>query len=256
MAKLRENARAYAQHVQFHETLKHSKKSKFRRVLPPASSQEGSIHQQHSSTEHAGKRVENWFQFFPCCPGLRCASQCTVLSGRWAVTSLWLKRDVNTEELNRQSSDQWYGNWESTAPLFPPIWAMTLRFCYLRKRRKKKNGAKDCTQIKHQEGTRDSKNINTCPGRLLWSQLTCPYVIVATRSQLWLPLFSSSLLLPLQYFLTFHFFSWPSKHCKFGIDNNWFWLFYFRTKFTVNIHSYFAKIVSAYTLKTKKRIQD
>lgn len=75
---------------------------------------------QHSSAgsmEHPGKQVENWFQFFPCCPRLRCASQCTALSGRWGTTSLWLKRDRNTVELNRQSSGQWYGNLESTGPL-------------------------------------------------------------------------------------------------------------------------------------------
>lgn len=107
--------------------------------------------------------------------------------------------------------------------------------------------------MKHEEGTRDIKNINMCPGRCFWSQLTCPYKTAGMRYHLRFPLFSSSLLLSLQYFLTFHFFSWTSKDCKFGVDNNWFWLFYFRKKFLVEVHSYFAKIVPAYILRTKKK---
>lgn len=135
---------------------------------------------------------------------------------------------------------------------FFPIWAMMLRFCSHGKKRKKENGAKDCTEIKHEQGTREIENISMCPEKLFWSQLTCPYMTLGMRYHLWLPLFSSSLLLSLQYFLIFHFFFWPSKHFKFGIGNNRFWLFYFRTKFIVNVRSYFAKIAPAYTLKTKK----
>lgn len=57
-----------------------------------------------------------------------------------------------------------------------------------------------------------------CPGRLFYSQVTCRYPTVGMMSLLGLSLFSLSLVLALQCFLTLHFFSSPSKHCKIGMD--------------------------------------
>lgn len=83
----------------------------------------------------------------------------------------------------------------------------------------------------YEDGQWHMKNIYIHPGSTFCCQLTCWYMTLGMRSLLDLQLFSSSLFLPFQYFLTSHFFSWPSKHCKLCIGNIWFWLFYFITKF-------------------------
>ena len=111
MVKLCENTNVYTHDVQLHQTLKHLKESKFQGLEPRGQ------HSSAGSMEQAGRQVENWFQLFPCCPRLRCARHLFCLDTELSP-HCDSKGDMNTEELNRQSSGQLYGNLESTGPLF------------------------------------------------------------------------------------------------------------------------------------------
>ena len=112
MVKLCENTNVYGKDVQFHQTLKYLKESKFQGLEPRGG------HSSAGSMEQAGRQVENWFQLFPCCPRLRCARQCTVLSDCWAVTSLWLKRWCEHRGVKQAELWSMVWNLESTGPHF------------------------------------------------------------------------------------------------------------------------------------------
>ena len=102
------------------------------------------------------------------------------------------------------------------------------------------------------EGQWYMKGIYISSRRVFCSRLTCPYITLGMRSLFDLQLFSSSLFLPCQSFLVFHFFSWPSKHCKLCTGNIWLWLFYFITKFRSNLYLYLVQLFTFLSRKQKR----
>lgn len=125
---------------------------------------------------------------------------------------------------------------------------------------KEENRQKDYTVMMNTADQWHMKGIQIWPRRIFGSRLTCPCTALGVRSLFDLQLFSSSLFLPFQCFLVFHFFSWPSKHCKLCIGNIWLWLFYFITKLRVNMSWYlaqlstfiFSTVVHIHRMKTNK----
>lgn len=107
---------------------------------------------------------------------------------------------------------------------------------------KEENRQKDYTVMMNTADQWHKKGIQIWPRRIFGSQLTCPCTALGMRSLFDLQLFSSSLFLPFQCLLVFHFFSWPPKHCKLCIGNIWLWLFYFITKLRVSMSLYLAQL--------------